>query len=111
MLDRIFYTISTGFLLGIFFSSIYRMGYFWAIFLFSLGIVLFLLFFLRKSQIFLLFAVLIFCVFLGILRLNNFTANQGDVELLKLMDQNISLVGVITEEPDIREKNQKQRIC
>jgi len=107
MLDRIFYTISTGFLLGIFFSSIYRMGYFWAIFLFSLGIVLFLLFFLRKSQIFLLFAVLIFCVFLGILRLNNFTANQGDVELLKLMDQNISLVGVITEEPDIREKNQK----
>ena len=106
MRNKIFYSICFGFFAGVFLASLYNFtsAYLYCVFL--LGLVFLILFFFKKSSLFVLVALFAFSVLLGVLRLNNFVLDKGDILLIQSAGESVSVTGII-EESDIREKNQK----
>lgn len=107
MRDRIFYAICFGFIFGVFLRSFIFVDSYLAVLFGVIGFALFLSFSLISrngwgitASIF----VLAFC--LGIFRFQMVDAPAPNV-FESQVDQKVSFLGVIVDEPDIRENNQK----
>lgn len=107
MRDRIFYAICFGFVFGVFLRSFVFVGFYVAVLFGVISCALILFFTLiskNKWGIIASIFVLAFCF--GI-----FKFHTADVPLLDIFEsqvgQKVSLSGIIADEPDIRENNQK----
>ena len=105
--DRVFYVLVFGFILGIFLSSFFKVGFSFFIFTVILSLSLFFYgkyFAKTKMPIFLL-VIFIFSFGLGILRYE-IKENRGrDSTLFDLVDDEIILTGIVGEEPNIKDQN------
>ena len=110
MQDRIFYSITFGFIIGVFLRSFLFLDlYFLLVFcvLAFFGIIFFTL--ISKNKWGIIVSIFIFAFFLGILRFHFF-----DKSIQEVFESNIGnkveFLGIIIDEPDIRENNQKLTI-
>jgi competence protein ComEC len=109
--SKILFYLSISFIIGIFIGSIAKIPhiFLWG-FLFLGVLIIFVSLFLQKNK----FIILSFCIFLlvvGVLRTQISEFNIENNELRKFNDKGeISLVGVVIKEPDIRDNYQKLKI-
>jgi competence protein ComEC len=110
MQDRVFYSISFGFVSGILIRSLFSINIFIVILLGVMGMALFLFFTLiSKNKWGVIFTIFIIALTFGIFRFNISNKNFPDVFESKV-ENKIKTEGVIIDEPDIRENNQKLTI-
>jgi len=106
MNNKFFYILVAGFTLGILFSSFLKLGFSFFLFLLILSVLVFIFgYFLaqRRSTIILL-AIFILSLALGILRYEIKDIHLTD-SLAPLVGQKIILTGIITDEPNIKDKS------
>ncbi len=113
MKDKIFFSICFGFIFGVFLCSLFSVNIFVGVLLcvISLGIILFHKF-ISKNKWGILAGIFIFASAFGILRFNIAEKNIGttlDLWSGKQVEigQSVSLSGMIDDEPEIKENNQK----
>src|SRR3989339_734720 len=104
--NKIFYILVSGFTLGIFISSFFKMGFSFFIFLLLLSAIIFIFgYFLTRERVkIILLALFIFSFGLGILRYEIKELKVGNDNLSNLVGDKIVLTGVITEEPAVKDK-------
>ncbi|MDO8481948.1 MAG: ComEC/Rec2 family competence protein [bacterium] len=106
MPSRILLAVIFGFLAGVFARSFYFIGFAVAGFVGLLAVSAFIYAYIdgakRKSLIILAVALLAFAG--GILRMNS-AVLVGDPELTAWLDKQITIEGVVSDEPDVRESN------
>lgn len=107
MLDRIFYTICFGFILGVLLRSFLLLNFYFIGLISILGLA-FLLFFslVSKNKWGILFSIFIFTFCLGVLRFQ-LADKPMPIFLEVQVGEQVSLSGIIVDEPAIRENNQK----
>ena len=105
--NKIFYILVSGFTLGIFISSFFKMGFSFFIFLLLLSAIIFIFgYFLTRERVkIILLALFIFSFGLGILRYEIKELKVGNDNLSNLVGDKIILTGVITEEPAVKDKS------
>jgi len=100
MKDKIFFAVCLGFALGVLLRSFLFVNFYFAIFILALSIAVLLLAYFTKVKWALVGSVFVFVLAVGILRFH-------------IADRGVSpapegeLTGIIVEEPDMRENNQK----
>lgn len=107
MRDYILYTSLVGFLCGVAVNSFTQSTFAVSIpvFIFSFLLFLFVYFLFRRASIVFLFAIFILSASVGIFR-HSFTLNSLSGDLLEhSVGEKIELVGLIVDEPDVRESN------
>ena len=111
MRDRVFYTICFGFLLGVLLRSFVLVDFYLIILFGTIAFALILFFgLISKNRWGILFSVFILTVCLGISRFH--LADQSMPGFLESqVGQPVSLSGIISNEPEIRENNQKLEIA
>jgi len=105
--NGIFYCLVSGFTLGIFLSSFFKIGFSFFLFLVLLSVFFFAYGkFITKTKIWVVFlAVFVFSLSLGILRYEiKEIRSEGDI-LTNYLGQKVILRGVISDEPGIKEKS------
>ena len=104
---NIFYNIVAGFVLGIFLSSFYKIGFSFFLFLVILSILIFAFgkFFAKEKTTVILLAIFIFCFSLGILRYEIKEIRPESTNLLNLVGQKVVSKGVVIAEPNVKEQN------
>jgi len=109
-LSKILFFFSIFFIFGIFIESIFNLSQILICIFLIMGIVLIFinLFFCKKYFLILGFCILFFI--LGILRMQISEFNIEDNELKKFNDKEVSLIGAIYGEPDIRDNYQKLKV-
>lgn len=107
MKDRTFFFICFGFILGVLFCSLFVINFYFIILFSIITLALFVFFYLISLNKFgIIFSCFIFAICLGMFcfyRVDNNLIYKFDDSL----SQKISFSGVITDEPSIRENNQK----
>jgi competence protein ComEC len=105
--DRIFYAVCFGFIFGVFVRSFVYIDLYRNILFCTLSIVLvFLFFFLLKNKWLTIIGFFILLFFVGILRFNLFNINPSDF-LEERVGKTISVEGLVVDDPEIKENNQK----
>ena len=109
MPDRLFYTITLGFILGIAIESFFSVpASMLTVFVFVSVILLFVSFLFKSlREIFVVSSLLSVSVFFGILRFQFYEHNHYFKNLDSYLDERIEIFGTIVDEPDRRESNQK----
>ncbi|MEK7106917.1 MAG: ComEC/Rec2 family competence protein, partial [Patescibacteria group bacterium] len=106
MKQNILFAVILGFLAGVFARSFFLLGYSVAGFSVILATVAFIFAYLdntkRKSLI--IFAVALVAFAGGILRMNS-AVLVGDPELTNRLDKKVTIEGIVSDEPDVRESN------
>jgi len=110
--QRIFYSLVSGFTLGIFLDSFFKIGF--SFFLFLLIFSVFLFFFGKffakeKTKIFLL-TLFIFSFALGVLRYEIKDVKDSENKLNFFVGEKTVLTGVITDEPNLKDKSNQLTI-
>ena len=108
--SKILFYLCVSFVVGIFISSIFKMPqiFVWGILIIAILIVIASLF-LKKDD----FIVIGFCLaflVLGVLRFQISEFNIAKDKLAKLNGQEVVLTGIVSNEPDVREKIQKLKV-
>jgi len=112
-MHKIFFISLLGFLVGIFFSSLFDFDIIFALFAIVLSFFVWLYTYLIKfhsdvnKKKILFVSLFIFSLSLGVLRFEISEINQGSDVLNNLINQNVALLGVVIDEPDERENNTK----
>jgi len=105
--SKIFYTLISGFTAGIFLSSFFKFGF--SFFLFTTLIAVVIYFFGRfaceRKALIALLAILVFSFGLGILRYEIKDIRNIDSNFDNLVGEKITLQGIITEEPSVKDQN------
>lgn len=107
MLDKKFYAVCLGFVLGVLFSTFIFVDFFITILLIVISFSVLLFFsFISKNKWGKIGAFFVFAIFLGILRFN-----FAEVNIPKFLESqdgsSVELSGIVTSEPEIRENNQR----
>ncbi len=106
---KIFFILSGGFTSGIFFRSFFDFGIFFSVFVVFISVILLLQYFFieqdRQHKSVLFVALFIVGLFLGVLRFDISSINEGSDLMDKYLNERIVLSGVIIDEPDVRENN------
>ncbi|PIR65752.1 MAG: hypothetical protein COU52_02495 [Candidatus Omnitrophica bacterium CG10_big_fil_rev_8_21_14_0_10_43_8] len=107
MRDRIFYAVCFGFIFGVLLRSFVLVDFYLNIVFSVIAIALFLFFTLiSQNKWGIIFSIFVFVFFLGILRFQ--IADRPYPSIFESQfGKDISVSGVITDEPDVRENNQK----
>lgn len=106
MRDKIFYTICFGFILGILLRSFLAVGLYFSLTLIVMAVFLFLFFFISKNKWVFILSVFLLFFSSGILRFSSIDKSYPDV-FENNLGQKVELIGLIIDESDIRENNQK----
>lgn len=108
--SKIFLYFCLSFIVGIFLSSFFQISLLALLAFLILGLLLISIFWTRKKLVVIGFCILF--LVLGIWRHQNCELEIRNNELRKLNDLNgkITLIGIVSDEPDIREKSQKLTI-
>jgi competence protein ComEC len=106
MQDRIFYSICFGFIVGVLVRSFIFINFYFLLFLVLLGSALILYFSLVKFKWGLIGAIFILALTLGIFRFQ-IADNRAPAVFESQVGHSVSLSGVVIDEPDIRQTNQK----
>ena len=110
MRDKLFYAICFGFIFGVFLRSFLFVNFYIAVFIGALSLVLFLFFVLISNNRWGIVGCMFFVFFsLGILRFD-YSDTKPPQFFESKVGNNVSLIGIIIDEPDIRENNQKLNI-
>lgn len=111
MQDRIFYAVCFGFIIGVFFISVFKNIFvsnlyliYLCAFIFSLLFLFFI--FISKNKWGIIFTVFILAITFGIFRFYFFDKNIPNF-LENKVDSKIELSGIISDDVDMRENNQK----
>ncbi len=107
MSNKVFYCLTGGFVLGIFLSSFFKLGFYFAIFLLllSLPVYFFAKFFTERKALFILLALFIFSFGLGILRYEIKDSRVGNNVLENLVGEKVIFRGVIDDEPSVKDQS------
>ena len=108
MPDRLFYTITLGFILGVALESfLFIPAEILVVFICVAVLFLLVSFFVKRfREIFIVFSILFVSVFFGILRFQIYENNHLK-KLALFLHKIVEIFGVIVDEPDRRENNQK----
>ncbi|OGI90248.1 hypothetical protein A2911_02035 [Candidatus Nomurabacteria bacterium RIFCSPLOWO2_01_FULL_40_15] len=111
MQDRIFYSICFGFVFGVFLRSFLFVNFYVAVWLGLISFALVLFFSLiSKNKWGMILGVFVLTFSLGILRFHS-ADRHPPVFFESLVGKEASFVGVVVDEPDVREGNQKLTIA
>jgi len=110
--DKSFYVFVAGLISAIFVSSFWRLGFSFFLFLMLVSLVLlayrkYFLIDISKAQKILLFIIFIFSFGLGVLRYEIKDLPKIDKTLESSIGQKVSVIGIVAEEPGIKENNQE----
>jgi len=107
MQDRIFYSICFGFVFGIFLRSFLIIDFYLVILFSFISIILLLFFiFISKNKWGIILSVFLLVFSLGIFRFQ--LADKNSINFLSLQEnKKVELLGLIVDEPEIKENNQK----
>jgi competence protein ComEC len=106
MQDKIFYFSISGFVLGIFFASLFSVSFYFTLLLALLGLVFFVFSaFLSRNNFGIILAFLFIFLSLGIFRFNMVDSKSPPLE--DNVGQSLELKGMIVDEIDKRELNQR----
>ena len=100
MQDRIFYAVCFGFVIGVLLRSFVAINFFAILFLSILAIALIFLFLIFKNKWGIVIGIFLLFISLGIFRFH-----LADKKIPEISGEN--LTGIIVDEPNIRENNQK----
>lgn len=107
------YIILAGFASGIFFRSFFDFGFSFSVFVIFLGCIIFAFYagnqLVERKKI-LIIGLLILSAGFGLLRLGIIDFKKGDLLLDSLVGQKISVEGIVSDEPDVRENNSRLKI-
>lgn len=105
--NKLFYSLASGFVLGIFISSFLKLGFSFFLFLLILSAVIFTYgrFFAKEKLLIILLAVFIFAFGCGVLRYEIKDVKNNDNYLTNLLGQKVEIQGLVSEEPSIKDKN------
>src|SRR3989344_3335138 len=111
MQNRIFYSICFGFIFGVFLRSLVFVNFYFAIFLCTMSFGLLLIFYLilKNKKWGIIVSIFILAFSLGILRFHMVDVPAPEI-FESQVGQKVSFSGIIIDEPDIRENNQKLTI-
>ncbi len=110
MRDKLFYAICFGFIFGVFLRSFLFVNFYIAVFIGALSLVLFLFFTLISGNRWGIVACMFFVFLsLGILRFS-YSDKEAPQVFESQVGNNVSLTGIIIDESDIRENNQKLNV-
>ncbi|MFA6077201.1 MAG: ComEC/Rec2 family competence protein [Candidatus Paceibacterota bacterium] len=109
MRDRIFYAICFGFIFGVFLRSFFFINFYFVLFLAFLASVLIIYFSLVKFEWGIIAGIFLLVFSLGIFRFQVVDVLAPNI-FESQVDKKISLSGIVVDEPDIRENNQKLTI-
>jgi len=105
--------ILAGFASGVFFRSFFDFGLSFSVFVIFLGCIIFAFYIgsqsVDKKKI-LVIGLLILSAGLGLLRLGINDFKKGNLLLDSLVGQKISVEGIVSDEPDVRENNSRLKI-
>lgn len=105
--DRIFYAIVFGFILGVFLQSFLFLDFYICILFCVIAFAIILLYgFLFKNKWGIIIGFFLLAIFFGVLRFISIDIN-GVKFLDSKIDQEISIGGIIIDNPEIKENNQK----
>lgn len=106
MNNKIFYSLVSGFTLGIFISSFLKLGFSFFLFLLILTSLIFAYgwFFANKKTAIILLAIFIFSFGLGILRYELKDIRKIDNNLETLLGEKVNIQGVISDEPAVKDQ-------
>ncbi len=109
MPDRLFYTVTLGFILGVGIESFLSIPANMLVIFVLVSVVSMIVSFVFKNtkEIFVLFSILVVSVFFGILRFQIYENNHYFKNLDSYLDERVEIFGTIVDEPDRRENNQK----
>lgn len=109
MPDRLFYSIIFGFIGGVLIRSLLLVPNNFLILVLCASVLFVLVSFVgkRHRDIFLLLSIFSISIFLGVLRFSSYEEKNLDKSLDKYIGKQVEIVGVVSDEPDRREKNQK----
>ena len=112
MQDRIFYGICFGFIFGVLISSFVFVNFYLNLLFLIISLVLFLFFsFISKNNWGIIFSIFVLTFSFGIFRFSSFNSSLDDSLSLygfnSFLNQKVSFVGQIVDEPSVGEKNQK----
>jgi competence protein ComEC len=103
----VFYTIFSGFILGIVICSFVELNFAWAIYLLVLSFLIFVFakFGAKNKNKIILVSIFIFSLSLGILRfdLKEIRDKNEDIFLSKLVGQKVTMTGLVSDEPNVKE--------
>ncbi len=109
MRDGIFYSVAFGFIGGVLLQSLSGNGTspIYLCILIAVCIFLYSLTLSKKAVLFVYIPIFFVSASLGMFRFEIAARNTGDTLLNAQVGQTVSLVGVVVDEPDVREKNTK----
>jgi competence protein ComEC len=105
--DNVFYVLVSGFVLGIFLSSFFKMGFSFFLFFLILAGLIFIYgkYFSQSKTVIILMAIFIFSFGLGILRYE-IKENQTRNNIIPdLVGEKIILIGLVSSEPSIKDQS------
>jgi competence protein ComEC len=107
MNNNFFYCLLTGFGFGIFVSSFFKIGFSFFIFTLILALLLFFYgrYFARSKGWIILLVIFIFSFGLGVLRYEVKESREKSNNLSSLVGQKIILTGLVSEEPNTKDKD------
>ncbi len=106
MRDEILYAAIFGFVGGVLVESLWSAGLLFSYFLVFISAIIFGYYLIsKKAKLILLISLFIFASAIGVFRAELSFRNNGDAALNKLVGQDVSLTGLIDDEPEIRENN------
>lgn len=106
MKQNFLYVFIGGFAIGVLFRSYFNLGFSFPIFLIALSAAIFFLYFLlNKNKKIFVVSLFIISAGLGILRFDIADLNKGDPILNKLVEQQVTVEGIVVDEPDERESS------
>jgi competence protein ComEC len=105
--DKILYSSIFGFISGVLIRSLWTVGNPFFYFVLFLSFIVLVCYFVisKKAKIVLLVSLFLFSGALGVFRFQLSADNAGDLTLNRLINQKVSLTGIIDDEPSIRENN------
>ncbi len=104
--QNIFYSLVSGFTLGIFLSSFFKIGFSFFIFLLFLSVVIFIFgkFFANSKTPILLLAVFILCFSLGVLRYEIKDLRSENGYFQSVLGEKVNIQGMIIDEPKVKDQ-------
>lgn len=106
MNNKIFYSLVSGFTLGILISSFIKLGFSFFLFLLILSGVIFVWgkFFAKSKSAIILLAICIFSFGLGVLRYEIKEIRNENNKIESLVGEKVDLTGIITDEPAVKDQ-------
>ena len=106
MNNKVFYSLVSGFTLGIFISSFLKLGFSFFLFLLILAGLIFAYgwFFAKRKSVIILLVLFIFSFGLGILRYELKDIRKIDNNLENLLGEKVNIQGIVSDEPTVKDK-------